>query len=194
MKAILTLLAVTWIGLWLTPDQQGQREFRRGEYAQAAQTFQSPQWRGTSWYRAGEFEKAAQEFARSSTPEAQFNEGNAWLMLGKYDQAIISYNLALKQRPDWQEALENRDLAVARNKQRQQQGGDLGNQEEGADEIVFDPHKPPGGQDTVIAGDQATSDAAVQAMWLRRVQTKPADFLKSKFAYQQAMSSQGEEQ
>jgi len=28
------------------------------------------------------------------------------------------------------------------------------------------------------------SDRALQAMWLRRIQTKPADFLRAKFAYQ----------
>ncbi|SDP77385.1 hypothetical protein [Desulforhopalus singaporensis] len=30
------------------------------------------------------------------------------------------------------------------------------------------------------------SDAEMRAMWLRRVQTKPADFLRAKFAYQLA--------
>jgi hypothetical protein len=29
-------------------------------------------------------------------------------------------------------------------------------------------------------------------MWLRQVQTRPADFLKAKFAYQQAMAAQGD--
>jgi Ca-activated chloride channel family protein len=29
----------------------------------------------------------------------------------------------------------------------------------------------------------------MQAMWLRRVQTRPADFLRAKFAYQHAMKS-----
>lgn len=188
------VVAVTWAGLWLTPDQQGQRFFRRGEFAQAAEAFENPLWRGAAWYRAGEFEKAAGEFARDSTPEAQYNEGNAWLMLGKYDQAVASYERALKQRPDWKQARENRDLAVARGKLRQQQGGDLGDQQEGADEVVFDQNKPPGGQDTVVAGQQATSDAAVQALWLRRVQTRPADFLKAKFAYQQARAAEGGDQ
>jgi Ca-activated chloride channel family protein len=28
------------------------------------------------------------------------------------------------------------------------------------------------------------SDAAVRALWLKRVQTRPADFLRMKFAYQ----------
>lgn len=28
------------------------------------------------------------------------------------------------------------------------------------------------------------SDEAVRALWLKRVQTRPADFLRAKFAYQ----------
>lgn len=192
MKRFGLLFAVTWIGLWLTSDQQGQRHFKRGEFAEAAAAFQDPMWRGTSWYRAGEFEKAAQEFARLATPEANYNEGNAWLMRGKYDQAIASYERALGKRPAWNEARDNRNLAIARKKRIDQQGGDAGDQRLGADEVVFDQNKPPGGQDTVIAGQQATSDAAVQALWLRRVQTKPADFLKAKFAFQHGMDSEGD--
>jgi Ca-activated chloride channel family protein len=35
----------------------------------------------------------------------------------------------------------------------------------------------------------AKSDEELRAIWLRQVQTKPADFLAAKFAYQQAMRS-----
>ena len=80
----------------------------------AAQAFQDPLWRGIAWYRAGEFEKAATSFALRDTAEAHYNQGNARLMLGKYDDAIAGYDRALATRPDWKEALENRALAAAR--------------------------------------------------------------------------------
>jgi hypothetical protein len=35
----------------------------------------------------------------------------------------------------------------------------------------------------VVTGGEL-SDAQLQALWLRRVQTNPADFLRAKFAYQ----------
>ena len=146
---------------------------------------------GVAWYRAGEFEKATQAFARVQTAAGRFNLGNAWVMLGKYDKAIASYDEALEKRPQWQEAKENRDLAAARAKLLESPGGDLGDQRVGADEIVFDPKKPSGGEDTEVAGDQAMTDATVQAMWLRNVQTKPADFLKAKFAFQRAREAEG---
>ena len=44
-------------------------------------------------------------------------------------------------------------------------------------------------------GSQPLSDSEMQALWLRRVQTKPADFLKAKFAYQlSAREQEGGEQ
>lgn len=189
--SLVLIVALSWTGWWLTPDQRGQRLFRDKQYRQAAETFTDPEWQGAAWYREGEFEQAAQAFARGSSPEARFNAGNAWMLLGKYEQAIAEYERALKLRPGWNAAEENRALAEARAKLRETKGGDLGDQREGADEVVFDLNKERGGQDTEIAGEQAASDNAVQAIWLRRVQTNPADFLRSKFAYQSALQQEG---
>ncbi|PQO40225.1 tetratricopeptide repeat protein [Blastopirellula marina] len=192
MKPKLLLVALTWTSLWYTPDQLGQYYFEIGEYAQAAKSFEDPMWQGAALYRVGEFEKAAQAFSRRSSDIAKYNAGNAWLMRGKYDLAIACYEAALQKRPDWKEAQENLELAKARAAKVKQEGGDLGDQEEGADEIVFDKTKK-GGEDTEVDGERATSDAAVQAIWLRQVQTKPADFLKAKFSYQAAQQAAGEE-
>ena len=47
----------------------------------------------------------------------------------------------------------------------------------------------PGGSREVIAGEgQELSDAALRAQWLRRVQTKPSQYLKLKFLYQYKIS------
>ena len=179
-----------WTGLWLTPDQQGQRWFRREDYAAAAETFRDPMWQGAAWYRAGEFEKAAQAFARRDTADAHFNQGNAWLMRGEYETAIASYGRALEKRPDWKEAADNRALAIARAKTVEKKGGDRGDQKIGADKVVFDKNTKNEGQETEITGGKALSDEEVQALWLRRVQTRPADFLKAKFAYQQGQKQE----
>jgi Ca-activated chloride channel family protein len=191
VRPFVFIATITWAGLWFTPDQQGQRHFERGEFAEAAQAFRDPMWQGIAWYRAGEFEKAAQALARRDTPEAHYNQGNAWLMRGKYDTAIASYDRALEKRPGWQEAADNRALAAARMKMTEATGGDMGDQKIGADKIVFDKNAKNDGQDTEIAGDKALSDQEMQALWLRRVQTRPADFLKAKFAYQHAMQAEG---
>ncbi|MCB1232028.1 MAG: tetratricopeptide repeat protein [Verrucomicrobiae bacterium] len=187
-----TLLALTWSGLWFTPDQQGRRLFERGDFARAAESFHDPMWQGIAWYRAGEFENAANAFARRQTPEAYFNQGNAWVFRGKYDAAMAAYDRALEILPDWKEARENRELAARRAEMTRAEGGDLGDQKLGADEIVFDEGKEnQGGQDTEVTAEQAVSEEEVQALWLRRVQTRPADFLKVKFSYQFQVQGKG---
>lgn len=187
MKALTLIATLTWAGLWFTPDQQGRRLFERGEFIEAAAVFRNPLWQGTALYRVGEFEKAARAFARSDTAEAHYNQGNSWLMNGKYQDAIASYDRALTRRPGWQQAAENRELAAARAKLTETPGGDMGDQQLGADKIVFDKDAKNEGQETQVTGDQASTNQDIQAMWLRRVQTRPADFLKAKFEYQQAM-------
>ncbi len=191
---IATAVALTWSGLWFTPDQQGRRLFERGEFTEAAEAFHDPLWQGVSWYRAGEFEKAANAFARRPTPEAFFNQGNALVFLGKYEEAAAAYDRALEILPDWQAARENRDLAAKRAEMLKAEGGDMGDQKLGADEIVFDADKEnQGSQDTEVTAEQAVSQEEVQALWLRQVQTRPADFLKAKFRYQFQVGNEGGE-
>lgn len=173
---------------FITPDQKGQRLFDKGKFQQAAEDFEDPQRRGAALYRAGEFKEAERQFARATTPEAQYNRGTALIMLGKYEEAVKQFNLALKQRPAWPEALANRTLAQARADMNKKEGGDSGDTEK-ADEVVLDGKKPKDdktGQDTEVQGGPSPDDKTLQELWLRRVQTKPADFLRAKFAYQQA--------
>lgn len=185
---------IAWGNLWFTPDQQGQQLMDHEKFAEAAQAFQDPMRQGIAWFRAGEFEKAEQSFTRLATAEAEFNRGNCLIMQGKYEPAIERFDRALQLRPAWEDAKVNRDIAVARAERTKQEGGDMGDQQIGADEIRFDKNKKPGGQETEVDSSQAVSDSAMQALWLRRVQTKPADFLKSKFAYQLADEQAGDEQ
>lgn len=186
MASLVMLGAFSWWSLWYTPDQQAQRLMNRGEFQAAAEIFRNPMRQGIAWFRAGEFEKAEQAFARSGTPEAEFNRGNCLIMLGKYEPAVERYDRALERNPHFEDARINREIAMARAKLVERKGGDMGDQKVGADEITFDKSKNPGGQDTETEVTQPLSDADMQALWLRRIQTKPADFLKAKFAYQLA--------
>jgi Ca-activated chloride channel family protein len=190
LAAFAAIGAFTWSGFWFTPDQQGQRLMNRGEFQAAAETFRDPMRQGVAWFRAGEFEKAEQAFAWLGTPDAEFNRGNCLIMRGKYEEAVERFDRALELNPDFEDARVNREIAIARAKLVEKKGGDMGDQKIGADKIVFDKNKKSGGQDTDTEGSQPLSDSEMQALWLRRVQTKPADFLKAKFAYQLALGEQ----
>jgi Ca-activated chloride channel family protein len=183
-----------WNDLWLTSDQQAQRMADSGDHAAAAQLFSNPMRSGTQWYRAGEFERAAAEFGRLEAADAYFNRGNALVFQGKYEDAIQVYERALQMQPNWPEAEENRQLAQvrkARLERPEDDAGGTGGMLE-ADEIVFDLNsssKPGQGEQTVDEGGGLRDDQ-LREMWLRRVETRPADFLAARFAYQLALQAE----
>jgi Ca-activated chloride channel family protein len=100
-------------------------------------------------------------------------------------------------RPDWEPAENNRLIAMVRAERTKAEGG-----EEGtggmleADEYVFDLDASKGGQNQAVEGGESSpesmSDQQIQAMWLRRVQTRPADFMAARFAYQLAAQDETE--
>ena len=190
-SATIVCLLGAWTGLWFTTDQQAQRLFNQGEFESAAKLFRDPMRQGAAWFRNGDFQQAEQAFARVATAEAEFNRGNCLIMQGKYDAAVERFDRALSLRPDWDDAEVNRSVAAARAKQTEKTGGDMGDQKIGADEVVFDKSKKSGGQDTDVEGEKELNAQQMQELWLRKVQTKPADFLRSKFAYQLAEQEAG---
>lgn len=192
---VLAVVIGTWRNpeFWFTADQQGERLLRRGEFAEAAERFRDPVRGGVAWYRAGEFEKAAAAFLRSTAPEAHYNRGNSLVFLGKYDAAVEAYDKALAKRPDWEAARGNREIALKRAERLKREGGEGTGGKLGADEIVFEPGKKGGDGEQVEVTEEGgeMSDKELQALWLRRIQTKPADFLKAKFSWQAAKDEGG---
>lgn len=178
----------SFAGLWRTPDRQAQLLMNNGDYLEAAELFTHPMQRGEAYFKAGEFKKALSAYNMVVTPEGMYNRGNSQMMMGKYDAAIELYDKVLQQRPDWEAATTNREIAVARKAALappDDDAGGTGGMLE-ADEIVFDDRaKNKSGEEQVEGGPaESMNDDEMRAMWLRKVQTKPADFLRSKFSYQ----------
>lgn len=175
---------IGWADLWMTPDQRGRRLMAEQNYDEAAKTFADPMWAGVAHFRAGEFKEAAATLGGLATAAAAFDQGNALVMLGKYDEAVGRYDRALALRPGWADAEANRILAKLRAERVRQKGGDAGDQRVGADEIVYDKDKKDQeGQKTEVT-DTVMSDEASRAVWLKRLQSRPADFLRARFVNQ----------
>jgi Ca-activated chloride channel homolog len=188
---ILAAHQVGWRNLFLTADQRGRVAMQRGHPAVAAERFRNPLWRGVALFRAGDFKTAAQVLSGLDTADGAYDQGNALVMLGQYDEAMKRYDRVLELRPGFADAATNREIARIRAERKKTEGGETGDTESKPDEIVFDKTKK-GGADTQIEGEgQPMSNQAVRAMWLKRVQTRPADFLKAKFAFQ--LQSAGQE-
>lgn len=178
-----------WRALWLTPDQRGRWLMERQRDAEAAEAFQDPMWRGVALMRAGQFKEAAAGFGGLDTAEAAYDQGNALVMLGKYEDAVRRYDRALALRPGWDDAAANRRLAQLRAERLKTEGGDATGGQVAADQIVIEPGKKGGeAADQEQGGGVPMSDADIRALWLRRVQTRPGDFLRAKFAYQLQIS------
>jgi Ca-activated chloride channel family protein len=169
--------------LWATPDQQGRWLFERGDYAEAAKRFENPMWKGVACYRANDFACAIDQFARVDTPEAWFDLGNAYAKRGTLKLAVAAYDEALKRRPGWPEAIANRNLVASfilkppKEDEEQEEAP-----EEKPDQVKFDEKGKKGKAGKVEVPKPSNKDIA--EMWLRGVNTSPADFLRMKFAAQ----------
>jgi len=178
----------TFANLWRSPDRQGQILMNHQQYLEAAEVSTDPMQRGAALFQAGEFKRALTVFNTIPTPEGVYNRANCQMMLGKYDAAITLYDRALKERQGWTAAIDNRAIAVARKAALappDSDDGGTGGQLE-ADEIVFDDQGKKGSSVEMVDGEneESMSDEEMRALWLRKVQTKPADFLRAKFSYQ----------
>lgn len=183
-----SLAVADWKDWWFTPDQQGQRLVEQERYQEAAQSFADPMRKGAAFFRGGDFEAAAAVFGRVRSAEASYNRGNALVMLGDYDGAIDSYRDAIKQHPGWTEAEQNLAIAVARKEMLAPPEDDAGGTggQLGADEIVFDDsgRVDKAGSDVQTEGGEGLAEDEMRAVWLRRVQNDPKEFLRTRFAYQ----------
>jgi Ca-activated chloride channel family protein len=183
-----------------TPDQKAQKLFDSENFEEAAELFTDPFHKGTAWYRAGNFEKAAAAFGRTGTPDGMYNRGNSLIILGNYDEAIRSYELALKEQPGWKDAVINLDIARARLAKLAPPDDAVSQKAVGEDDepddIVFDDsakNRDDTNTETIAGTGEELSDKTIRALWLRNLETDHADFLRNKFAYQY-MKAQKEEE
>jgi Ca-activated chloride channel family protein len=163
--------------MWLTADQQGRIAFEREDYAAAAAAFEDSMWKGVAFYRAGQFQQAVDAFAAVDTAESWFNQGNALLHLGKFEEAVAAYDNALKKRSGWPEA--TADLATAERllKQQQQDENDQPQDPtEKPDSVQFDDKGKQGKAGKVDVAEQTSE------MWMKNIAVSPADLMARKFA------------
>jgi Ca-activated chloride channel homolog len=176
----------SWLDLWLTHDQQGRYYFEKGAYQNAAGKFENPLWRGLAFARAEDYENALNAFALSDSAEAWYNQGDALVHLGKYPEAVGAYRQALTRRHPWREAEENLALAQALVPKAKDRDKDKDQREIQPDlppdQMKFDEKGKKGAKTRV----QQLDPKKMADIWMRNIQTTPADFLRRRFAIQAA--------
>lgn len=100
--------ALEWKDLWQTQDQQAQQAFKQGNYQQAAEQFESSQWKAAAQYKAGQFDKTAETLKQDESATGLYNNGNALAQSGKLVEAIEAYNKSLEQDPGNEDAKYNK--------------------------------------------------------------------------------------
>jgi Ca-activated chloride channel family protein len=169
--------------LWLTADQQGRYYYEKGDYATAAERFHDPMWKGIAFCKNKNYEEALNQFALLDTAESWFNQGNALAYLKKYPEAVHAYSEALRERPRWREAEDNLNVVRSlippplKNKNEEQQY----DPNLKPDEVKFDKRGKKGKKGQMNVGKEQMAD-----IWMRNIQTSPADFLRRKFEIEAA--------
>lgn len=113
-------LALDWQSLWQTADQRAQQAFAQQQYDQAAEQFNSPEWRAAAQYKAGQYQQAADTLKDSQTADGHYNRGNALAKAGQLQEALQAYQQALKRDPQHADAQHNKTL-VEKQLQNQEQ-------------------------------------------------------------------------
>lgn len=121
--------------LWQRPDQQAASALEQGDAKRAAGLARAPEWRGGAAYRAGDFEAALRDYEQVNGADGAYNKGNALAKLGRYEEALASYDEALKLAPEMGDAKANRQAVEAflQQKQQQQQKQDSSSSQNGSD-------------------------------------------------------------
>lgn len=186
----------SFVDLWITQDQQGQLAYNKGNYASAAVLFNGPIKVGLMHYFNKDFASAAEQFQSTESDEALFNLANAFAHASNYLYSVAVYDLLLERIPDHDSALKNRaivqrivDEMLALGEHQQQEGGDRKQSQQmenpsdediNVEDMDFGEREP---QEQLTA-DDLLNDPEMAEMWMRQVQSNPADFLSIKFQMQ----------
>lgn len=153
--------ALEWRDLWATRDQQAQADWKNGD-KEAAMRFSTPQKRGAALYQQGDYAEAAEQFAQGEGAVDAYNLGNALTRAGQFEEALKAYDEALRQRPNFPEAKDNRAIAeqlaeLLKQPEDQQQGE---SQQDNSDDSGDDSQSGDGQQQQNGDSQQSSSDSS----------------------------------
>lgn len=142
--------AFGWDDLWKNKNQQAYEKLQENQATEAAQQFDTPDWKASAQYRAGDYAEAAKNFSQSNTADAHYNRGNALAKGSKLPEAIKAYDEALKLNPELEDAKKNRKLVedlIKEQKEQQNQNQDQQDQDKQDQEKDGDQKQDQGNND-----------------------------------------------
>ncbi|WP_298981840.1 VWA domain-containing protein [uncultured Roseibium sp.] len=178
-----------WKDWFFTPDQLGRMAFEDKQYEKAADLFHDPMWKAFSLYRLGKYEDAAELYSWQESADAAMGEGMSLLRSRAYRPAIAAFEKAVARDPNNKAAQHNLELAryMLEYVETTREQSDTGESGIGADDVAFDNEAGRGTQTQQPTGE-ALPETAEQ--WMRTVDTRTGDFLKTRFALEAARGAQ----
>jgi len=196
-----------WMDLWLTPDQQAQRLFNRGDYKQAAGHYRTPLDKGIAYYYASEFKLAHSAFMQDNTPLGLYYAASALARQREYVAAralLRKLNGLENIEPQLKQNIVHNlkvisDLIGEINDMSASQAASMDLDQEVSIELPDDQPQTGDGadeqtnQDLMVnqkfSAEDILGDPKLAEVWLKRVEADPSRFLQAKFQIQQNRSS-----
>lgn len=180
-----------WRDWFLTADQQGKMAFDAKDYQHASDLFEDPIWKAYALYRLGKYEEAAELYGLQQSADAAIGQGLALIKSRSYRPAVSAFERAVEREPDNLAAQHN--LALARHIvdyiETTREQSDTGETSGiGADDVVYDNEA---GRGTDSQQQQSSGDTLPESaeQWMRTVDTRTGDFLKTRFSLEAARSA-----
>ncbi|MFB2864675.1 VWA domain-containing protein [Aeromonas sp. MdU4] len=189
-----------WLDLWLTPDQQGQWYFQRGDYLEAAKRYEDPFYQGVAYYYGAEFALAQSAFLQADSELGLLYAGNALARQREYLAARRLFRQLAADAHDLnvrQSAAHNYRVMCGIvdeiNRTSQSHTGTPDGPDHSRELPEDQPRSAEGAEETVVSAlmaretltaDQILANPAQAEKWLRRVEADPGDFLQAKFRLQ----------
>lgn len=136
--ALLILLAASpahafeWRNLWSTPEQRAQSQLEKQNYEALVEQAPNAQWRGLGEYRKGDYAEAVNSFEQQrmlaeeagltgEVERAKYNKANAHTLNEEYVEALSLFDDILQENPDHENAAHNKAIVEKLLEQQQQQ-------------------------------------------------------------------------
>ncbi|MEO9528983.1 VWA domain-containing protein [Roseibium sp.] len=179
-----------WKDWFLTPDQQGRIAFENKDYQMAADLFEDAAWKALALYRLGKYEEAAELYAWQDGVDAAVGEGLSLIRSRSYRPAVQAFEKAVERDPNDLAARHNLELSryILDYIETTREQSDTGEQAGiGADDVVYD-NEAGRGADSQQTPQEDTRSALPETaeQWMRTVDTRTGEFLKSRFAIEAA--------
>lgn len=156
-----------WQDLWQRPDQQARKALQEGAPERAAALFENKDWAGVAHYRSKDYNAALEAFSGTPDPVDQpaaarlrdtYNRGNALAHLGRYEDAIATYDRVLANEPDHADAAFNKALLEKLMQDQQDSGEGDSSEQENEDQQGQNDSEQNANNSSDQNGDQADGD------------------------------------